>query len=53
MMRTLPRNIVRDTGVVFRYVITHVADVGLIIRSLREQGEGGDKNVPQASGLKR
>jgi hypothetical protein len=37
-MLTLPRNVVGDTGVVLRYVVTHVADVGLIIRSLRKEG---------------
>lgn len=51
MMHTLPRNIVRHTGVVFRYVITHVADVGLVIRGLREEGQRGEENVSQASCL--
>lgn len=50
-MHTLPRNIVGDTGVVFRYVVTHVADVGLIIRGLRKEGQTGDEDVPQASCL--
>lgn len=49
-MHTLPRNIVGDTGVVFRYVVTHVADVGLIIRGLRKEGQT-DEDVPQASCL--
>lgn len=50
-MHTLPRNIVGNTGVVFRYVVAHVADVGLIIRGLRKEGQTGDEDVPQASCL--
>lgn len=44
-MHTLPRNVVGDTGVVLRYVVTHVADVGLVIGSLRKEGRKGQEVV--------